>query len=90
MTIPQAQSRTRSYAGMSGPAAITALTAVAAAEATKARYPGAPIIVLSDVYDLPADIAPYARAFVRKGEPATLVATLAEVAKQTMKPDSVA
>ena len=31
MTIPQAQSRTRSYAGMSGPAAITALTAVAAA-----------------------------------------------------------
>ena len=66
------------------------LTAVAAAEATKARYPGAPIIVLSDVYDLPADIAPYARAFVRKGEPATLVATLAEVAKQTMKPDSVA
>ena len=66
------------------------LTAVAAAEATQARYPGAPIIVLSDVYDLPADIAPYARAFVRKGEPATLVATLAEVAKQTMKPDSVA
>jgi branched-chain amino acid transport system permease protein len=31
MTIPQAQSRTRSYVGMSGPAAITALTAVAAA-----------------------------------------------------------
>lgn len=66
------------------------LTAVAAAEATKARYPEAPIIVLSDVYDLPADIAPYARAFVRKGEPAKLVETLAEVAKQSMKPDSAA
>lgn len=53
------------------------LTAVEAAEMARQRYPGAPIIVLSDVYDLPADIAPYARAFVRKGEPAKLVDTLA-------------
>src|ERR1700679_3990950 len=66
------------------------LTAVDAAEATKARYPGVPIIVLSDVYDLPADIAPYTRAFVRKGEPAKLVATLAELTRLAMKPDSVA
>jgi DNA-binding NtrC family response regulator len=66
------------------------LPAVAAAEAAQARYPGAPIIVLSDVYDLPADIAPYARAFVRKGEPAKLVETLAEVAKEAMKPDGAA
>lgn len=54
------------------------LTAVQAAEATKRRFPNAPIIVLSDVYDLPSDIAPYARAFVRKGEPAKLVAMLAK------------
>jgi DNA-binding NtrC family response regulator len=53
------------------------LTAVQAAQLTQQRYPGAPIIVLSDVYDLPEDIAPYARAFVRKGEPAKLVDTLA-------------
>jgi CheY-like chemotaxis protein len=53
------------------------MTAVRAAEETRQRYPEAPIIVLSDMYDLPADIAPYARAFVRKGEPAKLVETLA-------------
>jgi DNA-binding NtrC family response regulator len=64
------------------------LTAVAAAEAVRAQYPAAPIIVLSDIYDLPADIAPYARAFVRKGEPAKLVATLAEIAKTVVEPDS--
>lgn len=55
------------------------LTAVQAAEETQRRYPKAPIIVLSDMYDLPADIAPYARAFVRKGEPAKLVEKLAEL-----------
>lgn len=57
------------------------ITAVQAAELTQSLYPGAPIIVLSDVYDLPSDIAPYARAFVRKGEPAKLVATLARFSK---------
>jgi DNA-binding response OmpR family regulator len=56
------------------------LTAVAAAEEIRRRYPRAPIIVLSDLYDLPEDIAPHARAFVRKGDPAKLVATLAEFA----------
>lgn len=66
------------------------LTAVAAAEAVKVRYPEAPIIVLSDVYDLPADIAPYARAFVRKGEPAKLVSTLAEIARPLARPDGAA
>ncbi len=35
------------------------------------------MIVLSDMYDLPADIAPYARAFSTQGEPAKLVETLA-------------
>lgn len=65
------------------------LTAVEAAEATKKRYPDAPIIVLSDVYDLPADIGPYAQAFVRKGEPAKLVATLAGFLKKAaILPDS--
>ena len=58
------------------------LTAVEAAEAIRARFPGAPIVVLSDMYDLPADIAPYAQAFVRKGEPAKLVETLAKFPRE--------
>jgi DNA-binding NtrC family response regulator len=52
------------------------ITAVQAAEEIRRRFPKAPIVVLSDMYDLPADIAPYAGAFVRKGEPAKLVETL--------------
>jgi DNA-binding response OmpR family regulator len=43
----------------------------------RSRYAGVPIIVLSDLYDLPADVAPLVQAFVRKGEPAQLVDTLA-------------
>jgi DNA-binding NtrC family response regulator len=68
------------------------MTAVRAAEETQRRYPQAPIIVLSDMYDLPADIAPYARAFVRKGEPAKLVETLASLAGAAgeSRPNSVA
>ena len=67
------------------------VTAVEAAEEAKQRYPDAPIIVLSDVYDLPADIEPYTRVFVRKGEPAKLVATLAQFSKKTaILPGSVA
>lgn len=68
------------------------MTAVQAAEETRRRYPKAPIIVLSDMYDLPADIAPYAQAFVRKGEPAKLVETLASLVRAagSMQPDSVA
>jgi DNA-binding NtrC family response regulator len=53
------------------------MTAVQAAEATQSRFPGVPIVVLSDLYDMPADIARYAESFVRKGEPAQLVNTLA-------------
>ena len=52
------------------------LSAVRAAQATRSRYPKAPIIVLSDLYGLPADIAPHVWGFVRKGEPAKLVDTL--------------
>ena len=72
------------------------MTAVEAAEETRRRYPQAPIVVLSDMYDLPADIAPYARAFVRKGEPAKLMETLASLVRTAgktaapMRPDSVA
>jgi DNA-binding NtrC family response regulator len=61
------------------------LTAVQAAQMVRIRYPDAPIIVLSDVYDLPSDIASYAQAFVRKGEPARLVDTLSKFPRKPAK-----
>jgi CheY-like chemotaxis protein len=67
------------------------MTGVQAAESIRQRYPDAPIIVLSDVYDLPSDVAPYAQAFVRKGEPAKLVDTLAKFpGNLAVEPDSAA
>lgn len=53
------------------------ITAVQAAGTILSRYPGTPIILFSDTVDLPTDIAPYIKAFVRKGDPARLVETLA-------------
>jgi len=58
------------------------LSAVDAAHAIRDRFPKAPIIVLSDLYDLPADIAPHAWSFVRKGEPAKLVDTLGRCVRE--------
>jgi DNA-binding NarL/FixJ family response regulator len=67
------------------------MTAVQAAEMVRLRYPGAPILVLSDVYDLPEDIALYAQAFVRKGEPAKLVEVLKELCRNRAEmPDHAA
>ncbi|HEX4029908.1 MAG TPA: response regulator [Terracidiphilus sp.] len=36
-------------------------------------YPGVPIVVLSDLWSLPEDIAPFVDGFVRKGQPARLL-----------------
>jgi len=44
-------------------------------------YPLAPIVVLSDLWSLPTDIGPYVNAFVRKGEPAKLIETIARLTK---------
>ncbi len=55
------------------------LTAVEAAQQVKQKYPTAPIIILSDVFGMPEDIAPYAQRFVRKGEPEKLIATIKEM-----------
>lgn len=68
----------------------TQLTAVEAAKQTKSRYPDSPIIVLSDVYDLPADVAPWVQAFVRKGEPAKLVETLSGFPKKPVNAQDAA
>lgn len=42
------------------------------AEELHERYPGAPILLLSDVWDLPPEMKPHVAAFVRKGEPEKL------------------
>lgn len=46
------------------------------AQEIRALYPGTPIVLLSDLWSLPEDIAQYVAAFVRKGEPAKLLETL--------------
>jgi DNA-binding NtrC family response regulator len=67
------------------------MTALEAVGQARSRYPGIPIIVLSDIYDLPADIAPHVQAFVRKGEPAQLVHTVASFFQpRTSQPESSA
>lgn len=43
------------------------------AQEIRALYPTIPIIVLSDLWSLPADIAPFVTGFVRKGEPGKLL-----------------
>ena len=63
------------------------MKATDAARLVSGAYPDAPIILLSDVYGIPDDIAPYIKAFVRKGEPEKLIAT---VKKCTHLPDNVA
>jgi CheY-like chemotaxis protein len=52
------------------------LTAVDVAKRLRAIYPSVPIVILSDLYGMPDDIAPYASAFVRKGEPQQLLDTI--------------
>ena len=46
------------------------------AQDLRARYPSTPIVLLSDMWSLPADIEPYVTEFVRKGQPAKLLETV--------------
>src|ERR1041385_9014883 len=48
------------------------------AQEIRSLYPDVPIIVLSDLWSLPTDIAPFVTGFVRKGEPATLLEVIAQ------------
>ena len=45
----------------------------------KKRYPSVPIVILSDMYEAPADTAPIVQAFVRKGQPEKLLAVLRDL-----------
>ncbi len=55
------------------------LTAVEDAQQIQKKYPDTPIVILSDMFEMPDDIAPYARRFVRKGEPEKLISTISSL-----------
>jgi CheY-like chemotaxis protein len=57
------------------------LKATDAAKLVNEAFPETPIVLLSDLYGLPDDIAPYVQAFVRKGEPEMLIATVRRFAE---------
>jgi hypothetical protein len=48
-------------------------TASEIAQEIRFKFPEAPIILLSDLWSLPADVAPFINQFVRKGEPEKLI-----------------
>jgi len=54
-------------------------TAPQYAQEIRSLYPSVPIIVLSDLWALPTDIAPFVTGFVRKGEPAKLIETVSRL-----------
>ncbi len=49
------------------------------AQDIRSLYPSTPIVLLSDMWNLPADIEPYVTAFVRKGQPAKLLETVCKL-----------
>jgi CheY-like chemotaxis protein len=57
------------------------MTVQEASRQVRLQYPSTPILVLSDLYDAPSDSDLTVEAFVRKGNPEKLVATLREVIK---------
>jgi DNA-binding NtrC family response regulator len=57
----------------------SSLTAADILRTVKSAFPGAPVIVLSELFDLPADMTDHATAFVRKGDPQQLVNKLNEL-----------
>jgi|SRR6185312_2178130 len=61
------------------------LNATDAAKLVSEAFPEAPIILLSDLFGIPDDIAPYVKAFVRKGEPEKLIATVKKFANLPVK-----
>ncbi|MGA7342611.1 MAG: response regulator [Terracidiphilus sp.] len=48
-------------------------TSTELAQEIRGIFPATPIVVLSDLWSLPADIAPYVTEFVRKGQPEKLL-----------------
>jgi DNA-binding NtrC family response regulator len=51
-------------------------TAPEIAQEVRARFPEAPVILLSDLWSAPPDIEPFIAQFVRKGDPARFLDVL--------------
>jgi DNA-binding response OmpR family regulator len=51
-------------------------TAPEIAQEIRSKFPEVPIILLSDLWSPPSDVAPFITQFVRKGEPARLLEVL--------------
>lgn len=58
------------------------------AQDIRALYPSAPIVLLSDMWSLPADIEGYVTDFVRKGQPAKLLETIRRLVPCPASPPS--
>lgn len=63
-------------------------TAPEVAQEVQGLFKGAPIIVLSDLWSMPHDVAPYAAGFVRKGEPQELIGKMRELIADPGKVES--
>lgn len=57
----------------------SSITSPQYAREIRSIYPTVPILVLSDLWALPTDIAPFVTGFVRKGEPAKLLETVSRL-----------
>jgi len=57
------------------------LSAVDVAKRLRELYPHMPILILSDLFGMPEDMAPFASGFVRKGEPQQLLDTIVSTLK---------
>ena len=56
------------------------------AQEIRRAFPGAPIVLLSDLWSMPSDIEPYVTEFVRKGEPGKLVAAVRRLISRPEQP----
>lgn len=57
----------------------SSITSPQYAKEIRSIYPTVPILVLSDLWALPTDIAPFVTGFVRKGEPDKLLETVSRL-----------
>jgi DNA-binding response OmpR family regulator len=55
------------------------------ARQVRRKYDSVPILVLSDLLEVPVDIAPLVQGFVRKGDPEKLLSTLRNLAQPAVK-----
>lgn len=51
------------------------------AQEMRTKFPNAPLILLSDLWAVPADVAPFITDFVRKGKPEKLLDVLRSLVK---------